>query len=284
MPPKRALAWVLFWVLTALGSSWLIFNFFGRQYQIEFLTCYVVEWTLSLDNLFVFLMIFNTFGVEGHKQVRALRWGIIGAMILRMIFILLGVTLVGMFEPILYLFGAFLIYCAYKMAFQHDSQGDVRNNKLVKLVRSRFPVTRDFVGDAFFIRREGILFATPMLLVLVAIESSDVVFAVDSIPAAFAITRNPWIIFSANMFAIAGLRSLYFLLAYAERMFRFLKYGVSVVLMFVGFKMLSEHFIEFNEYLSLAIILTALCGSILLSLTLKVRVADPSKQSDTMSD
>lgn len=266
MPPKRALLWVVFWISTAIGFSFLILHSYGRQYQIEFLTCYAVEWSLSLDNLFVFLMIFGAFGVSSSLQLRALRWGIIGAMVLRMIFIFLGVTLVGLFEPILYFFGALLIYSAYKMAFNKGKKSDVSENKLIKLMRKKFPITEGFVDDKFFIRRQGMLFATPMLLVLIAIESSDVMFAIDSIPAAFAITREPMIIYTANVFAILGLRSLYFLLAHAERMFSYLKYGVALILMFVGFKMLTAHFIHFNEYLSLGIILFSLVVSVIMSL------------------
>lgn len=278
MSPKRALAWVVFWISTAIGFSWLILHYFDRQHQIEFLTCYVVEWSLSLDNLFVFLMIFEAFGVDAHRQLRALTWGIIGAMVLRMVFILLGVTLVRMFEPILYVFGALLIYSAYRMAFSKQKKKDIQDNKLIKLVRKRFRVTKRFIGDKFFVRRRGILFATPMLLVLVAIESSDVMFAIDSIPAAFAITREPLIIFTANMFAIMGLRSLYFLLAHADRMFRFLKYGVAVVLTFVGLKMITFHFIHINQYVSLGFILFCLAGSIISSLAVK----QPASHSETI--
>ncbi len=265
MSPKRASIWVLFWVLSAIGFSWLLFYYYDRQHQLEFLTCYVIEWSLSLDNLFVFLMIFEAFGVDAHKQLRVLHWGIIGAMVLRMIFIMLGVTLVKMFEPILYLFGAFLIFSAYKMAFRNKGEKEVGDNIMVRLVRKRFPVTKNFVGDAFFVRRQGLTLATPMLLVLVAIESSDVIFAVDSIPAAFAITRKPFIIYSANIFAILGLRSLYFLLAHADRMFRYLKYGVSIVLAFVGFKMLAGHYVHVDQYLSLGVVVFCLAGSIIAS-------------------
>ncbi|MDP8239648.1 MAG: TerC/Alx family metal homeostasis membrane protein [Candidatus Hatepunaea meridiana] len=269
MPPGKALRWVITWFILAMGFSWVVRHYFSTQLQVEFLTCYAVEWSLSLDNLFVFLMIFEAFGVDTHRQIRVLWWGIAGAMVLRMVFIFLGVALVQMFEPILYVFGAFLIYSAYMMAFSKEGTKDVKNNVLVRLVRRRFSVTKNFHGDAFFIRRMGITFATPMLLVLVAIESSDVMFAVDSIPAAFAITRNPFIIYSANIFAILGLRSLYFLLAQADRMFRFLKYGISFILAFVGFKMLAAHHIEFNEYISLGIILISIVGSILLSVFVK---------------
>ena len=268
MPPKRALAWVLFWVISAIGFSFLILRFYDSQRQIEFLTCYAVEWSLSLDNLFVFLMIFSSFGVDPHRQVRALTWGIIGAIVLRMLFITLGVALISIFKPILYIFGAFLIYSAYKMAFRKEGDMDISQNKMVKLVRKKFPVTENFVGDRFFIRKQGLLLATPMLLVLVAIESSDVMFAVDSIPAAFAITLDPVIIFTANIFAILGLRSLYFLLAHADTMFRFLKYGVALVLAFVGFKMLVMHFFHIDSVLSLGVVLITLAGAIVASLVI----------------
>ena len=265
MPPKTALRWVIFWILSATGFSWLIWHFYGQQKQIEFLTCYVVEWSLSLDNLFVFLMIFKAFGVEGHRQVRALGWGIIGAMVLRMVFIMLGVALIKLFEPVLILFGLFLIYTAYKMAFSEHDDKDITKNKLVLLVRRRFRVTENFVGESFFTRRQGVLFATPMLLVLVAIESSDVVFAVDSIPAAFAITRDPIIIYTANIFAILGLRALFFLLSHADQVFSFLKYGVAFILAFVGFKMLAAHYVEIDQYLSLGIIIVSLTTAVILS-------------------
>ncbi|NQT33702.1 TerC/Alx family metal homeostasis membrane protein [bacterium] len=268
MPPKTALRWVIFWLLTATGFSFLIGHFVSQQKQMEFLTCYVVEWSLSLDNLFVFLMIFKAFSVEGHRQVRVLWWGIIGAMVLRMVFIMLGVALIKLFEPVLILFGLFLIYTAYKMAFSKHDDKDITKNKLVMLVRRRFRVTENFVGEQFFTRRQGVLFATPMFLVLVAIESSDVVFAVDSIPAAFAITRDPLIIYTANIFAILGLRALFFLLSHADQVFNFLKYGVALILAFVGFKMLAAHYVEINQYLSLGIIVVSLTVSIILSVIL----------------
>lgn len=269
MHAKRALMWVLFWVSLAAGFSYFVFRFAGTEAGIEFITCYVVEWTLSVDNLFVFIMIFDAFGVNPDRQLRALTWGIIGAIVLRLVFIYLGVTLVGIFEPILYFFGALLIYSAYRMAFQPEGKKDVKNNRLVRILRKRFPITRNFVGDKFFIRKRGMLIATPMFLVLVTIESSDVMFAIDSIPAAFAITRNPMIIFTANMFAILGLRSLYFVLSHADRAFRFLKYGVVIILAYVGFKMILVQVIHINPYISLGIIAVCLSGSMLLSALIK---------------
>ncbi len=273
MGAKRSLVWVLFWILSAMAFAWGIFRFCGPQRGVEFLTCYAIEWSLSLDNLFVFLMIFKSFGVDPHRQFRALKWGIIGAIVMRLGFILIGVTLVGMFEPILYLFGAFLIYSSYRMAFHIEAKKDVSDHPLVRFVRRRFPLTPDFVKDLFWIRRQGKIIATPMLLVLVAIESSDIIFAVDSIPAAFAITREPFIIFFANMFAILGLRSLYFLLARAERMFGLLKYGVAVILAFVGLKMLTIHLVEFDERISLGVVVLCLTGSVALSLIFRDRSA-----------
>lgn len=271
MAPKRALIWVAGWFLSAMLFAAGLFHFQGRQLGLEFLTCYIIEWTLSVDNLFVFLLIFEAFGVDSRKQLRALRWGIIGAIVMRLGFILIGVALVQLFEPILYAFGAILLYSAYKMAFKGDEQVDVRHNQFVLLVQKYLPVTDGFIGDSFVVRRPGGLMATPMLLVLVAIESSDLVFAIDSIPAAFAISRHPLVIFSANIFAILGLRSLYFLLAHADRMFRFLRYGVAVVLAFVGLKMLVAHFFKVNIYASLALVVGMLLLSILASLLIKER-------------
>jgi len=266
MAPKRAFLWVIGWFSLAMLFAGGLFYWKGNTMGMEFLTCYLIEWTLSVDNLFVFLMIFEAFSVDPHRQLRALEWGIIGAMIMRLVFIFLGVALVGLFEPILYVFGAILIYSAYKMAFKGEEQLDVSQNRFVKLVKKWFPITEGFEGDKFYIRRKGGVIATPMLLVLVAIETSDVMFAVDSIPAAFAISRHPLIIFSANIFAILGLRSLYFLLAHADRIFRFLRYGVAFVLAFVGVKMLIVHYYKIDIYLSLALVLSSLLLSILISL------------------
>lgn len=272
MSIKASLTWVSIWILSALIFTGVIFRFFDPRYGIEFLTCYAIEWTLSVDNLFVFLMIFRAFGVEGHRQVRALKWGIIGAMVLRLVFILIGVALVNLFEPILYFFGALLIYSAVRMVRDSGERQDVGNNRLVKFVRRRFSVTKKYYGEKFFIRRGHAIIATPMFLVLIAIESSDVMFAIDSIPAAFAISREPWIIFSANMFAIFGLRALYFLLVHADKLFKYLKIGVSFVLAFVGLKMLTHEIFHVNEYVSLAVVLSSLAISIAASMLIKPKM------------
>lgn len=265
MSPKRALVMVIVWFAVAMIFTAGVYHYKGSVMGMEFLTCYLIEWTLSIDNLFVFLLIFQTFGVDSHRQLRVLQWGIIGAVIMRLIFISLGVVLVTIFEPILYVFGLILIYSAYKMLGSEMEQIDFKQNKLVRLIRKWFPITDGFIGDRFFVKHIDGLMATPMLLVLVAIESSDLMFAIDSIPAAFAITKNPLIIFSANIFAILGLRSLYFLLAHADKMFVYLRYGIAFILAFVGVKMLINHYYKIDIYLSLTVVMGALILSILLS-------------------
>jgi len=267
MAPKRALIWVLSWITTAMIFAVGVYHYKGSVSGIEFLTCYFIEWSLSLDNLFVFILIFNGFGVEKHNQLRALKWGIIGAIVMRLGFILIGVTLVEAFKPILYFFGALLIFSAFKMLFVDESNKDIEKNKFVRLVRSRIPITKNYHGDRFFVRKMGRLFGTPMILVLVTIESSDIMFAIDSIPAAFAITQDPFIIFSANVFAIMGLRALYFLLAHADTIFSKLKYGIIIILAFVGVKIILEqlHF-HINLYVSLGVVVICISGSILISL------------------
>lgn len=235
----------------------------------EFLTCYIIEWSLSLDNLFVFIMIFKAFGVGSHRQLRALTWGIIGAVVMRLGFILLGVALVEMFKPILYVFGVLLLYSALKMMFEKESDKDIMKSRLIVFIRSKIPITKDFHGQKFAVKKMGRWIWTPMILVLVAIESSDIMFAIDSIPAAFAITQDPFIIFTANMFAIMGLRALYFLLVHADKMFSKLKYGIGIILAFVGVKIIIEQLgIHINILLSLGIIMGCLTVSILLSLIL----------------
>ncbi len=267
MPIKRALIWVGIWVTVAMGFAAGLWHYKGSVAGGEFLTCYIIEWSLSLDNLFVFIMIFNAFGVDSHNQLRALTWGIIGAVVMRLGFILIGVTLVEMFRPILYVFGALLLYSAVKMMFQKESDEDIMQSRLIKLIRSKISITKDFHGDKFAIKKMGRWIWTPMILVLIAIESSDVMFAIDSIPAAFATTQAPFIIFTANMFAIMGLRALYFLLVHADKMFEKLKYGIGIILAFVGVKIIVEQLgVHINILLSLSIILGCLTISILISL------------------
>jgi tellurite resistance protein TerC len=270
MPIKRAIGWVLFWNLIAGISTFILYKYSNSEKAIEFITCYIIEWTLSIDNLFVFLLIFKTFDVEPPLQIRVLKWGIIGAIVMRLSFILMGVTLVKAFQPILYFFGALLIYSAIKMVTEKDKAINIKDNPLIRLARKRFSITKRFHGDNFFIRKRGVLIATPMLLVLITIESSDIIFAVDSIPAAFSITQDPMLIFAANFLAILGLRALYFLLAHADNLFSKLKYGVAIILAFVGVKIILEQLhISIGMAISLAVIIGCLGGSVLLSILTK---------------
>jgi len=283
MSPKRALGFVLFWIATAIAFGVTLYYwgseitarlypdhpFNGPELAAEFFTCYVIEWSLSVDNLFVFLMVFHSFGIERKHQRRALNWGIIGAVVLRMVFILLGLGLVTLFEPVMYVFGAILIYSGYQMMFKPEEEKDVRDNKVVKWVQKFIPITPEFHGDKFFVKHKTGLLATPLFLALVVIETFDVVFAVDSIPAAFAISRHPMVIFSANVFAILGLRSLYFILEHANNLFRFLRFGVAIVLAFVGVKMLIAHYFKIPTLLSLSVVMGVLFLSIMLSIFLK---------------
>ncbi|MFC2149915.1 TerC/Alx family metal homeostasis membrane protein [Calditrichota bacterium] len=269
MSTKRALGWVIFWIVAASIFSVGVFRFMGREAGLEFVTCYAIEWSLSVDNLFVFLMIFEAYGVSEHRQLRALNWGIIGAMIMRLVFIYLGVTLVNLFEPVLYIFGALLIYSGYKMAVKREGENKVSESRIVKWVQGHFRMTDDFVDEKFFVKVNSKWFATPMLLVLITIESSDIMFAIDSIPAALAITRSPFIIYSANIFAILGLRALYFVLAHAQKAFAYLKIGVSIILVYVGIKMIVVHFIHINPLYSLIFVAVCLGGSILASVMFK---------------
>ena len=240
---------LVLWRLAAWISLALAFNAFiwlGPVYApelrhakaLEFLTGYIVEYSLSVDNLFVFVMLFAFFKADGKQELKALQWGIYGAMILRLVFILAGVALITLFQPIIYFFGALLLWTAWKMLFSDSEEGDPQQMWLVRGARKLFPITKEYHGSRFFVRIKGGLWATPMVLLVVAIESSDVMFAVDSIPAILSITQDPFIVFSSNIFAILGLRALFFLLARMMTLFRYLKAGVATILAFVGVKML----------------------------------------------
>lgn len=277
MSPRRSLLWVSIWVGVAILVTIGVFLWGGHHNGLEFLTCYLIEWTLSVDNLFVFLMIFRFFGVDPHHQLRALEWGVMGAIVFRLVFVLLGLFLVGLFEPVLYLFGIILIWSGFKMATHKDDQRDVSQNLVVRWLSRKFPVTKDFVNDRFFVRINGVIHATPMVLVVATIESSDIMFAIDSVPAAFAITRNPWIILGANILAILGLRSIFFLLSHAEQRFLYLRYGVAFILVFVGLKMMGKDIFHIPALISLSIVILTLGGSVALSI-LRNRIKPVTKE------
>lgn len=235
---KEALGWSVVWVGLALAFNVGIYFMQGEQRALEFLTGYLIEKSLSVDNLFVFIMIFTVFGVRGELQARVLKWGILGALIMRVVFIFLGAELLERFQWLFYIFGAVLIYTAFKMAFGANEEMDPDKNLVVRLARKVLPMTRKIRGDWFFTRRLGLWVASPLFMVLLVVESSDLVFALDSIPAIFAITRDPFIVLTSNVFAIMGLRALYFLLAEVMGMFTYLKFGISFILGFVGIKMI----------------------------------------------
>lgn len=264
---KEALAWSVVWVGLALAFNAGIYFMQGEQKALEFLTGYLIEKSLSVDNLFVFIMIFTVFGVRGELQARVLKWGILGALIMRVIFIFLGAELLERFQWLFYIFGAVLIYTAIKMAFGASEEMDPDKNLMVRLARKVLPMTRKIRGDWFFTRRLGLWVASPLFMVLLVVESSDLVFALDSIPAIFAITRDPFIVLTSNVFAIMGLRALYFLLAEVMGMFTYLKYGISFILGFVGIKMILIMLgIHIPIALSLGVIVTSLVAAIGLSL------------------
>jgi tellurite resistance protein TerC len=232
----------------------------GSTPSLEFVTGYVIELSLSVDNLFVFLLIFRYFQVPPGHQHTVLFWGILGALVMRALFIAAGVGLIQRFHWIVYIFGAFLIYSGMKLFRQGEAEIHPEKNPVLRLFRRWVPVTKDYEGSKFFVRRPGLM-ATPLVIVLVVVETTDLLFAVDSIPAILAITRDAFIVYTSNVFAILGLRSMYFALAGMMEMFRYLHYGLSVVLMFVGAKMLLSHFYEIPT----AIALSAVAGILLLS-------------------
>jgi len=267
---KEALTWVAVWVSLAILFNIFIYYEFGKTKALEFLTGYVIEYSLSVDNIFVFILIFTYFGVKPEYQHRVLFWGILGALVMRAIFIFAGVALINKFHWIVLIFGGFLVYTGIQMLFQKDTAVDPEKNAIVKFFRKFLPVTDDYHGDRLFIRRDHRLFATPLFLVLLVIESSDLIFAVDSIPAILAISKDQFIVYTSNIFAILGLRSLYFAIAGIMGYFRYLKIGLAFVLTFVGAKMLLAYFnMEIPIAVSLLVIVSILAVSILASVVIK---------------
>jgi tellurite resistance protein TerC len=268
---KRSLIWSGVWITTALLFDACIYFFLehGHQRGLEFITGYLIEYSLSVDNLFVFLLIFSVMNVPLHNQPHVLKWGILSAIVFRIIFIIAGVGLMNLFHPIIYLFGIILFFASYKMAFGSEQKIDYNSNLIIKFIKRYFNILPDYTGNKFFVRHGKKVFVTSLFLTFLLIESSDIIFAVDSIPAVIAITRDPFIIITSNIFAILGLRSLYFSLSGLVNMFHYLKYGVAIILAFVGVKMLLSEVVTINTQLSLGIILFCLFSSIILSLLKK---------------
>jgi tellurite resistance protein TerC len=263
---REAIGWYAFWVALAVVFNLGIYFWRGGQPALEFLTGYMLEVSLSMDNVFVFAVIFAFLGVRSEFQHRVLFWGIVGALVMRAAFIAAGVALVGRFHWVLYVFGAFLILTGIRLFWQKHEDFNPERNPVMRLARRIFPITPEYEGAKFFVVREGRRLATPLLLVLLLVETTDVLFAVDSIPAVFSVTLDPFIVYTSNIFAILGLRSLYFVLAGAMRRFRYLRPGLSLVLIFVGIKMLAAEFYKIPTHVSLGIISAILLAAIFASL------------------
>ncbi len=278
---KEALAWTAVWVGLALLFAAGLMVFIGNQAALTFLTGYVIEESLSVDNIFVIVLIFQYFAVPAQFQHRVLFWGILGALIMRGLFIGLGAALLARFDWIFYIFGALLVITGIRMAVKQDEEFDGEQNPVVKLVRRFLPLTHDYRGKHFLVVENGKRYATPLLLVLVLVEATDLIFAVDSIPAIFGITRDPFLVFTSNIFAVLGLRSLFFLLASVVTKFHLLKYGLAVILTFVGTKMLAEQWIHIPVLLSLGIVVSVLGASIGASLVWPQRVP-PERKTGSM--
>jgi len=262
---KEALTWCCIWVGLALLFNLGIWHFQGAEPALEFLAGYLVEQSLSVDNIFVFIMVFSFFSVNPAYQHRVLFYGILGAIIMRAFFILVGISLFEQFHWLVYIFGALLVFTAIKMLSHASADPDLSKNKVVQFARRFLRTTPEFHGERFFVRLDGKLLATPLFLVLVILEGMDLMFAIDSIPAIFAITRDPFIAFTSNIFAILGLRSLFFLVAGALQKISLLRYGLAAILAFVGFKMLLSGYIKIPIGYSLGFIAVALGASILAS-------------------
>lgn len=258
---KEAFIWSMAWVVMGTSFAGIVWLWAGSQYAGEYIAGYVIEKSLSVDNIFVFALIFGYFNVPREYQHRVLVWGIIGAVVFRIIFIMLGSTLLDRFDWMFYVFGAFLIFTGLRMAIGKETEVDPEKNFALRLMRRAIPVTTQYHGVNFFTRQNGVLMATPLLAVLVVIETTDIIFAIDSIPAIFAVTDEPFIVFSSNAFAILGLRMMYFLLSGALHRFPYLKIGLAVVLIFVGIKMMLADTYHMPILISLGVIATVLITS-----------------------
>jgi TerC family integral membrane protein len=263
---REAAIWSVFWVALSIGFNLWILQAHGGEKALQFFTGYIIEQSMSVDNIFIFILVFRSFGVESRYQHRVLFWGILGALILRGAMIGLGTALVRKFEWTLYILAAFLVVAAIRMLFRNETEPHPERSRLLRWTQTIFPVSHNYHGQKLWIREAGKRMATPLLLVLLVIEATDFVFALDSIPAVFGVSRDPFIVYSSNICAILGLRAFYFLLAGLLPAFRYLDEGLSVVLLFVGAKMLVVHWIEIPTAIALGIIAAILAISILASI------------------
>ncbi len=281
--PREALAWSLGWISLAMLFNAGVYLHFGAQRGLEFFTGYLIELALSVDNLFVFILVFSTFHVRPADQHRVLFWGILGAQIMRALFILAGAALLGAFHWVIYVFGAFLVFTGGKILLSRGSEVHPEHNPLLRIFGKLVPTLPDSYGGRFTVKLDGRRYATSLLPVLVVVEATDIVFAVDSIPAVFGVTRDPFIVYTSNIFAILGLRALYFLLAHAMEKFRHLKIGLGFVLLFIGAKMVAADLVHVSTEISLAVVVLLLGLSVLASLVLPAPEKGPAGGSgDTM--
>jgi len=262
---REAVVWSATWILLAIAFAVLVYFWRGRDSAIEFTTGYIIELALSVDNLFIFLLIFRFFRVPGDYQHKVLFWGVVGALMMRAVFIVAGIGLIRTFHWITYVFGAFLVYSGIRLFGQKDAALEPEKNPVLRLLRKWMPVTEDYEGDKFFVRRGG-LYATPLLIVLIVVETTDLLFATDSIPAVLAITLKAFIVYTSNVFAILGLRSMYFVLAGMMEVFHYLHYGLSAVLIFIGTKMLAADYYPIPTLVALGVVAGALAISMLASI------------------
>jgi TerC family integral membrane protein len=267
IPFRQALLSSFAWIALALGFAAIIHYWLGTTKALEFVTGYLIEESLSVDNLFVFILLFSYFKVPPEQERTVLFWGILGALVMRGIFILAGVALVHRFHWILYIFGAFLVYSGFKLMGEgQEEQVDPSRNIVLKLARKFIPVTESYAGRKFFVRREGKSFATPLFIVLLVVETTDILFATDSIPAILAISHDPFIVYTSNVFAILGLRSIFFALSGLMKLFHYLNYGLAVVLIFIGAKMLVSMKYQIPTWIALLVIAVVLGISVLASI------------------
>ncbi len=278
---KEATIWTSIWVTVALGFSGIIFwlfseglvenptNLSGQQAVLKYITGYFIELSLSIDNVFVIAVIFSSFAIPQKYQHEVLFYGILGAIVFRALMIFFGVALINKFDWIIYVFGGFLLITAFRMLVNKEEEFDPRKSKMFRFLKKLFPISYKMDGDKFFIKRMGIRAATPLFVALIIIELTDILFALDSIPAILAITADPFIVFSSNIFAILGLRSMYFLISRMLDKFRYINYSLVVILAFVGIKMIISEHVDIHEWLSLAVIGVSLAGGILASLMIK---------------
>ena len=262
---REAASWSTVWIVVALAFNWLVYSWFGEEKALAFLTGYLIEKTLSVDNMFIFVMIFSYFNIPAIWQPKVLKWGIVGALIMRAILIFAGAAALEAFHWLIYVFGGALIVTGLRMMTQKETHVTPEKNPAVRLLRRLMPVTNELHNEKFFVTLKNIKHATPLFLALIVVETTDLIFAIDSIPAIFAVTTDIFIVYTSNIFAILGLRALYFLLSNAVRQFTYLKVGLSVILLFVGAKMMMTDFYKIPIAVSLAFVLAVLAFSIVVS-------------------